>query len=1283
MANLPFSDYNEVHVNTGPLSNTILNSAFNKLLENDTYLLDYLNSIYPQFTNGLTFDIINSIPTLLADFEYLKNHINLPDNAYHDVYSLTGLKHSTITNIDNQDVVQFFGGNIISDKIDHNVNSTLKTFSKYVPVNHDIMVIGGSNATSGNITYSFDISDINLNTIDSNKVEGLYVFARNFGKVQTDSNLPEQFSLSYTLSDGTTKIINSYNTINTDDDGGASNILFVPYDNKKQTSINFTLSNPGAITYLDKNGNTLNYFKVLGISLREIQDKVIGDFKTEYLKVNINPNSRSNGFIDNSTSLNTKFGSWYSGTIPSSNDRTTANIKNLQFLPLPVAKSITSTIIEGWFYNTEGDVINDTGVDLVTDGLLGYCNITIDWVKQEIKGVINYFVESSINNQFSEVIKGDLNSTVSNTKTEFSKLPYTSVIRTLTSSNSNYITALPIISDANNIIKTKNANYKITNYTSISYIDTVIEDEVSGTVILGCPNFINNNISTIDNADIYLPVNASFGTSYVITKGSITHDVSINWVNTYNKTIKIESISNADTASTLGTSIKLTRTNNKENTVDWQITNITGSWTNTIANYTRTLTINDFVDELILEGKTNCDISNALSIANGKNLSAAVIVGKYRLIYVSGTVTDNNIYYNTYNISNYDTITDYVVDGNSVVPVTKSRKITNNLDIVLSHPDIGNVSLQSVFLIDYDKLHITEESAAENLFKNRYYDFNITTPGNITLTFVNSSTITTYAVNGDVESTVTTNNCSNNDKSIIFNLNAIDDGDTSINKFISCSEVTALPPTTTTVAPELCTYSTINSFTLQTYIDPVKTPSAIINIPNLLPGKYRLVYKSGAYSTNGSRYNTTNKYYTHIDIRLDGTLDTKQFVTLTNDALNKWFTYDTYKTAAAAEFANKDTYISFDVFTTSTFVMQMYDTKYSDNIGSIAFELQYSSSCNNPGVWREVRDIQLKEGKFTTYLPPGTYRTRFIGGAYRDCNDDGDYGSTNWNPSSDSYNRAYLDTYNKNVPVYRDILKIYGYPNSSANEWTASTYAKDKSISFNIASSTDVALGYKHMGGSSNDCKFPVNSADNLSLLFKRNPQVTGSSILKTKWPYGLTTAPTFLIEKFDTVTTYFIKTNNTESPYGAVSRFVLPGNGNYLITYKDGVIKTTGGDTGNFNSSKNGKIKLLLSKASYKTTDDVQRYQTAAYYNTNISQYEDLGNDVFLFNKSTIDANLAIYNNEDSVKGVLAGNTYAHTYNDPLLVSESEIVVYVVFVNDTGNNTISSGGIFVDIVKL
>jgi hypothetical protein len=468
---LPHDDRVEVniHQNETPDSST-LNRSSNRLLVNDKKLLEYAKNIaLTNLSEGLSGCIkLTSPGCLTVDMNYISQNICLSLAQLDGLLKLEDLCDVCVIDPDDGDALVWSGvQNCWTNELgagQASASGVMRERCRFVPItNHSCQSLSAAPAVSNTrqITLdTFDVLEFNSQwNIAPEDIGGFYVVVRNFGRYDSASVSGVSWKIEAQYPDNEFHTVNSHEAWNTDDDGGTAQTVFVPYDHSLSTDGHFKLrfdtENIMAEHFSDENGVPMNFYKVIGAKVCEINSPIFPDFSTTHIKGMVAPGAISvDGYIDENTAADPVYKTWssetptaltntFSGIVPI-NAPTTALVSELEFVGLLTQNA------------SESDP--GTGSGGGNSIVRGY--ITYDWLDRTIRGHITYNAGGSPATQGTGVFNGQLNEDVSINSLDFSGL----VINATTFAQLRRIIKLPVISDATGAIMARNVAYTIRHY---------------------------------------------------------------------------------------------------------------------------------------------------------------------------------------------------------------------------------------------------------------------------------------------------------------------------------------------------------------------------------------------------------------------------------------------------------------------------------------------------------------------------------------------------------------------------------------------------------------------------------------------------------------------------------------------------------------------------------------------------------------------------------------------------------------------------------------------------
>jgi len=470
--NLPHKNKVEVniHQNETPDSST-LNRSSNRLLANDKKLMEYAKNIaLTQVSEGLSGCIKLTSPGCLSvDLEYISRNICLELAHLEGILELGSLGNVCLLDPVDGDALTY---NKSNDCWSNELGSALSPTSgimrercSFVPItSHNCEPLSAAPAISSvrqTTLDTFSVLEFNDNwNVDPNDIHGFYVNVRNFGRFDSASVAGVSWKVEAQYPDNQYYTINSHEAWNTDDDGGTATTVFVPYDHTLSLDgffkLRFDTENIMAEHYLDENGIPMNFYKIVGAEVCDIDSAIFPDVSTIHVKGMIAPAAISvKGFIDENTAADPVYKTWssqtptaltntFSGIVPIIVP-TTALISELEFTGL-ITQSATSD---------DPGAGDGGGANSIVTG-----SITYDWLDRTIRGHITYNAGGSPATQGTGIFNGGLNEDVEINSLDFSGL----VVKSTTYAQLRKIMKLPVMSDATGLIIARNVSYTIRHY---------------------------------------------------------------------------------------------------------------------------------------------------------------------------------------------------------------------------------------------------------------------------------------------------------------------------------------------------------------------------------------------------------------------------------------------------------------------------------------------------------------------------------------------------------------------------------------------------------------------------------------------------------------------------------------------------------------------------------------------------------------------------------------------------------------------------------------------------
>ena len=527
-AKLPHDDKVEVniHQNETPDSST-LNRSSNRLLVNDKKLLDHVKNIaLTNISDGLSGCIkINSPGCISVDMKYISENICLSLTQLDGILGLEDLEDVCILDPQDGDALIYAGpSNCWTNEFGAGNAATsgaVRERCKFIPIdNHTCRPVSAAPAISNQrqiTSDAFDVLEFNDTwNIDPLDIGGFYVEVRNFGRYDSASLSGVSWKVEAEFPTNEFHTINSHEAWNTDDDGGNAHTVYVPYDHSASVDgffkLRFDTENIMAEHYYDENGVPMNYYRIIGAQVCDLDSQVFPDVRTTHIKGMVAPGAISvDGFIDENTAADPVYKTWTSEN---------ASVLTNTFsgiVPIVVPKTALVSELEFVGLLTEGSVTTDPGTGGGTGNSIVRGYITYDWLDRTIRGHITYNSGGSASSQGTGIFNGVLNEDVSIDSLDFSGL----VIKSTTFAQLRKILKLPVISDATGAVIARNVAYTIRHYNTASTardvgrnniittdIDYILTEEECGYTVVA---------DSSDPIEIQLPASIS-GCRYTIVK---------------------------------------------------------------------------------------------------------------------------------------------------------------------------------------------------------------------------------------------------------------------------------------------------------------------------------------------------------------------------------------------------------------------------------------------------------------------------------------------------------------------------------------------------------------------------------------------------------------------------------------------------------------------------------------------------------------------------------------------------------------------------------------------
>lgn len=483
-----------IHQNETPDSST-LNRSSNRLLANDAKLLEYLKNVgLTSLSEGLTGCIKLESPGCVSlDMDYISKNICLSIADLDGIIKLSELCDVCIS--DPQD-----GHAVVWDDnagcwssgipgIGSSEGDNVRTKCKFVPISDHVSLDTYQTPAAPTTspiedTFSYDVTEFNSNwEILPEDIEGFYISCRNFGRVDVTTLNGVNWKIEAKFPDGEYYTINSHEAWNTDDDGGNASTAFVPFDYDSDVNtldIKLVLYDAPAEHFTGADGLGMNYFQIVGAKDCTVAEIIYPDMQFVHIKGVVNESYNSpDGYIDSGTAGDPLYSTWVSLTAD--------QLLNDFSLAMPIIAPGETILTEVEFVGlttTESVGIDDPGTDINSANGTGRAYITYDWVNRTIKGHCEFGLGGNILNQGAGIFNGILNQDVSINSTLFSGLD----VNATTRAELRKITKVPIFTDVNGDVITRNVaytirHYKYKGYNSLETIGEVKEINDTNSVI--------------------------------------------------------------------------------------------------------------------------------------------------------------------------------------------------------------------------------------------------------------------------------------------------------------------------------------------------------------------------------------------------------------------------------------------------------------------------------------------------------------------------------------------------------------------------------------------------------------------------------------------------------------------------------------------------------------------------------------------------------------------------------------------------------------------------------
>lgn len=494
-----------VSVNETPDSSTFNRSA-NRLLENDQALLAQTKTIFnTPIGEGLIGAIGESLaidPNYIADVlsntgevTQLNDLTDVTISDTLDVGHILVYDGAQFTNIGQDDLKALYTQDVnfvAIDGYDTTSDTNEATSVLFTPINQ--LVPNYVEPYVDTVFYKLGNLQNGTTTFAGNAIAGVFVRCDLFGRCDSVMATESAVWAVYAKISHTYQLIASYKAINSDDDGGVSQMVFVPVDSS-DTSIEFKFVYPYSNDLvlqneIDEFGDTVTYKKnpvnsitIIGMGVKS-NDKIKPEVKTNYIKGTVlAADVLVDGSIDKTA--NTSGANNY---VWNSVDPTNITSETWEsVLPFYVSPNCSTTNISftGLVMVGSGDSSDDISNGAAGGGGTVIGKITINWKTRDVTGMFSYFAGASAGAQTSGIYYGKYTdeSVISSKTTSASfggTIDFTSEIKL----GYKRIDALPVLKLDGDIITT-NMAYTIDDYIGnaggvVAASDDSVDDWVIG-----------------------------------------------------------------------------------------------------------------------------------------------------------------------------------------------------------------------------------------------------------------------------------------------------------------------------------------------------------------------------------------------------------------------------------------------------------------------------------------------------------------------------------------------------------------------------------------------------------------------------------------------------------------------------------------------------------------------------------------------------------------------------------------------------------------------------------
>lgn len=521
MADLPNETQAKVNVSANEsVDSATINRSSTRLLANDLKLKEYVCNIESTvFENGLSGSIsLVSGGKVGIRQDFLQN-IDIGDIL--SGLSLDDLFDVSLNNPASGESLVF---NVPSQKWVNDVpdvafivsGSFIEQFQHITGFGHNATALTGapsaSFTTHTNLDFTYDLSgftDNNSNIpIEKSKITGFWIYSQNWGRINDDegdqvSGGGAKWETQVEFPDGVFRTLNGYRALNSDDDGGVQNTLFVPFDALNQTQLKVRLSlRNNDITRQDDLGRKLNYFELVALTqLSEAKD-LTPDLTYQHIKGSVkndDPTAIISGEISEGTLIEGSNFVWSSLTPGITNTDWT------DIFPIICPNNASKTEIEfTGFLAPSGVSSTDVGAAGNSIGI-AKGNITIDWFTNDVQGTMMYFNGGFFTSQGGAVLSGKLSQDpIVFVDDGFGGLDIQSQLKV----TFKRIKSLPIVVSKTANVLTSNVAYVIRHYNTIGddergKLETFQGTDLGNTIAHGMSKTPDMFMCHIDGKDIH------------------------------------------------------------------------------------------------------------------------------------------------------------------------------------------------------------------------------------------------------------------------------------------------------------------------------------------------------------------------------------------------------------------------------------------------------------------------------------------------------------------------------------------------------------------------------------------------------------------------------------------------------------------------------------------------------------------------------------------------------------------------------------------------------------